>query len=378
MNILSLKNNAQGYTFRAMVPSGVGDSWDGSYVDDGQGGGLINANSAPASDRVQVQTGEDQYGNVIWGEQDAKAPEGLQGAYEPGQEMQYVKDLQTTLDSGTGRKAASLETGEDTWQGYKPATSETFTPEQAVELYNRMDPRLANDPAMAAQLAKANQYFAKEGNFVPGGEGATAKNLTDFIAQDKIDAASRQAATQAVGLTLVGGIAGGAMLAGAGAGGATVGEGANMANTAQQAFRAGELANAASAGETVAASGGAASGATSATSGGGGSVMNSANQFLSSPVGKLAAGQGVGLLAKAASGGGYSNQSGLINSTLNSQQNQQSQNAKPTVINYYGTPASQTAAQAQPKTIATANASMYSKGSGWAGAISKYQNSKLG
>jgi hypothetical protein len=298
------------------------------------------AGGAQGPQQVQMQVGEDQYGNPIWGY--GPAPTGLQDSYAPGQEQDYLQHLEKTI-YGNGDTGPVGDAGNgESWR-YTPEKTESFTPEQAVDLYNTMDPRLANDPAMAAQLAKASRYFSKEGDFTPGGQGATAKNLTDFMAQDAIDAASRQAVTQAVGLTLVGGIAGGAMLAGAGAGagagstalgageaaGTVAGNGTAMgattaaeaassqgilagqlapyaaeagaaetgglaslagetggtaANTAQQAFRAGELADAAGAGETAAT---------------GGATANTAQQAFRA--GELASGNSAGTAA--ASGG---------------------------------------------------------------------------
>src|SRR5450756_1254626 len=75
----------------------------------------------------------------------------LQTKFASGQEQQYINNLSVATAPGDGPVAQSA----------------SYTPEQAVALYNAMDPALAKDPLMAGWILKANGYF-KEGQFAIG------------------------------------------------------------------------------------------------------------------------------------------------------------------------------------------------------------------
>lgn len=367
MNILNLKRAAAGHMLRAMVLTGVSDSSDGYYVDDGQpSAGLINTKAPNPSGKETIQAGQDEQGNPIWAEQDIAPKQGLKDSYATGQESTYLNDLSNTVH----QSQVNASDSSDPSGGYTPATRETFTPEQAVELYNNMDSRLANDPTMASLLWKANNYYGEDGDFMPGGKAVNAKNFTDFLAQDKLDSEKKFAQNQAAGLAIVGGVAGGAMLgAGSlGGGGASLGAG-GASGTSMGVMTAAEAASGSSAlagsltpylATPVAAGAGAAA---------------SAPGFWGSTAGKALVSQGIGAGVKLATGGGESknDKPGLINSTQPQQQQQQ-----PTVINYYGSGQQQQKQPEAPRPIASANGSMYGSGSGWGSSISTYQKRKQG
>ena len=379
MNIFNLKRAAAGYVFRISE----GEDQNGWY-DNMQPlpSSLINSTTpkfteAEKPKQVQIQVGQTEQGEPIWETQDAAsqpAKLGLKDAYTAGQEADYANDLQNTLDSGVGIKASSMETGEDTWQGYMPEKAETFTPEQAIELYNNMDTRLANDPVMAGRLAAANKYYKEEGAFIPGSNLATADNFKSYIVQSDLDAAKQQKNQGYLAAATLGLITGGAMLAGgaAGAGGAAVASGTGTAT-------GGGLTSAqlAAASAEAVASGGAAGGAaasTAAGSGMGATAGGTGASFLSSPMGKFAVGQGISLGAKALSGAGKDQKQnpGLMNSSQNRPAQQ------PIVNNYYSGQQQRPAPAPAPtpRPIASANGSMYGSGSGFGTSINKYAQKK--
>ena len=354
---------------------------NGNWIDDGQPAqGLINSKKVEGQ-KYQVEVGQNEQGQPIYEEQAYKATAPiLKESYAPGEEAQYIADLSTMTHQGIGQQAASAETGTDTWQAHSTGTEETFTPEEAIDLYNKMDPRLANDRNMSSRLTGANAYYESEGDFRPGGERATSQNFKDYITQSEIDSAKQSRNMAILGSLMVGGIAGGAVLAGgvaAGGGGAAAagsgaaasgGAGAIGATTAAEAA-AGSSALASQLSPYLAAEGAAAAGGGAAAAGGSGSggALGASNSFLSSPTGKFLASQAVGLGSKALAGGKEKEQNpGLVNSSQNKPQQQQ-----PTVINYYGNRPQETP-QYTPKPISIANGSMYGSGSGWGSSISTY------
>lgn len=334
--------------------------------------GLINANKN-AGKKTQVEVGQNEQGQSIFEERDYVEPVPiLKESYAAGQESQYLKDIEARLNDGTGIKGGNDETGAGTWIGRAPETPEVFTSEQALDLYNKMDPRLANDPYMASVLGSASRYYKAEGDFKPGGERATLQNFTDYQKQAAIDGAKKEknlkiaaavmlAAVGGAGVLAGGAAAGGGGAAAAGASGASAGAGTGAAAGGAAAAGGSGLTSAqiAAASAEAVASGGAA---------GAGSGWAGVNSLLGTPVGKFAAGQVVGLGVKTLTGAGNGKQQnpGLMNSNQNKPQ--------PIVNNYYGN--QQQPQQKAPKPIAGANAGMYSSGSGWGGSISTYQRKK--
>jgi hypothetical protein len=224
----------------------VADTSTPASSDTSQGLASISAAAqAPQAAQVPMQVGEDQYGNPIWGY--GAVPSGLQDSYAPGQEQEYLKHLSDTINAPQTYASDSTEAS----GGYTPATAETFTPEQAVGLYNNMDKRLANDPYMASLLGKAGKYYSKEGDFTPGGQGATAQNFSDFIAQDKVDAATQQKNQALLAAVVLSAVGGGALMAGAGT---SVGTGTAIGTGATEAGTAGTLGTVAGNGTAMGAS----------------------------------------------------------------------------------------------------------------------------
>lgn len=74
-------------------------------------------------------------------------------------------------------------TGEDAAFASQQQATKSYTPEQAVALYNNLDPALANDPAMLQQILRGSNYWKSEGNFLPGEKITTADNLRAGIKQ---------------------------------------------------------------------------------------------------------------------------------------------------------------------------------------------------
>lgn len=359
MNLLELKRSAMGYTFQC----GGGD--DGSNA--GGGSNIDVRENADAGSNVNIDHRENPSGGTT--------PTG-----DPSQD--YINNL---------RESQEIFIKNNVGEGEAPTQSlqtmeAKYTPEQAVDLYNRMDPALASDPVMLTHILRGKDYWKEEGDFTPGSDMTTADNLKSGMKQWKADDEKMGRNMWMASLAALAAFTGGAALAGAPAAGGAAAAGAAEAGTGASmgAMSAGEAAagNAALASQLSpylaaeaggAEAGGAAAGGAVAAGGGGGSsggLVSSANQFLGTPVGKFAASQGVGALASAMKGDGGGQQSGLINS------NQQSQKSQPNVVNYYSQPAPTYAVPAQ-KTIAPANASMYGSGSGWGSSISKYQKSKV-
>lgn len=115
----------------------------------------------------------------------------LQPSYTDPQ--QYVNDLSKATSAyadivNAGRPVDDNGNVSGTaYSGYQPTTVAHYTPEQALALWNKMDPALANDPVMLEQLVRAQGYF-KEGQFTPGAATATAdvlKSAQDQWAVDK-------------------------------------------------------------------------------------------------------------------------------------------------------------------------------------------------
>ena len=111
----------------------------------------------------------------------------FQQTYTPGQEQKYVDDLRNSLD----RHEDGPEGGTNV-PGYKPQTLANYTPEQAVDLYNKMDPSLANDPAMLGMILKGEGYWKDEGHFAPGQKITTADNFKAGMKQWTVDQETRE------------------------------------------------------------------------------------------------------------------------------------------------------------------------------------------
>lgn len=110
----------------------------------------------------------------------------FQQAYTTGQEQKYIDDLRNSLD----RHEDGPEGGTNV-VGYKPKTVASYTPEQAVDLYNKMDPSLANDPAMLGMILKGEGYWKDEGHFAPGQAITTADNFKAGMKQWDVDQETR-------------------------------------------------------------------------------------------------------------------------------------------------------------------------------------------
>lgn len=110
----------------------------------------------------------------------------FQQAYNTGQEQKYIDDLRNSLD----RHEDGPEGGTNV-AGYKPKTVASYTPEQAVDLYNKMDPSLANDPTMLGMILKGEGYWKDEGHFAPGQAITTADNFKAGMKQWDVDQETR-------------------------------------------------------------------------------------------------------------------------------------------------------------------------------------------
>ena len=391
---------------------------------------MINASSDPASGNVQVQVGQDELGNPIWGEQDGRAPQAVermyradidpatyatfgtgQGTREERGLVDLDKEYAQTPDTDYGGVSAARAAYASADRAERPWNSEEFAHEGALTDGTFYDKRLMYAPAEDASPDKwatstynglpATKFWyqTQEAEYPPGTtrediENGTATKTRIHQRPDapttKKDSADKRNELIAMAIVTAG-IGSAAMgaygAAGAGAGeaatvgGTVAGNGAAMGATTAAEAAAGSSALAGQLSPYLAAEGAAAGGAAAGAGGSGatagsgsGSAMASANKFLGSPVGKFVASQGVGLAMKAANGNGGSENnsgSGLMNSNQNTQQQ------KPPVINNYYNQQPQQAPQA-PKTIASANGTMYGSGSGWGGKISAYQKSKVG
>lgn len=114
----------------------------------------------------------------------------FQTSYAPGQEQNYIHSLQSSSRAVEIKAATDLGFGDLIgigdgvgYEGYIPTTVAHYTPEQAVDLYNKMDPRLADDPEMLKNILRGESYWKKEGHFAPGQAITTAANLRAGMAQ---------------------------------------------------------------------------------------------------------------------------------------------------------------------------------------------------
>ena len=65
--------------------------------------------------------------------------------------------------------------------------AKSYTPEEAVSLYNNLDPALANDPEMLKQILRGSNYWKSEGSFLPGEKITTADNFRAGLGRWKED-----------------------------------------------------------------------------------------------------------------------------------------------------------------------------------------------